>query len=588
MSDTKISALPSASSLTGAERLPVSQSNQTRGATAAQILSSSLFTQTGTGAVARSINSRFQETIFAGDFGTIDTTGASDASAIIQKAINAARTAGGNMNILLPAGSLLINAALDITNCASIGLVGAGPNISPPVSQTDAGATTLMLNTGGVGIDTTGSTATQLRNFQCRVLNSYSNPSKVSILMGRSSSNHSAQFHNYENIWIYMESSAAVTARGRVGIYNVCAEHWLMRNSFLRTDAPIVLATTDVLSVPSPYQGALFTSTMTFVNHLNVACITQGSSFYGLECFGGVSQIDLFNPYFSSAGAAPTAAMTFNGASNIINIHDIEIEAMAFVMNIGASMTALSLTGQIATYGTVTPQAHVQFSANTLTLSRAFIRLRQNDGTKQLLFNANATETVTESILHLGTTGGITTLKLSGCHVLTDDATNSTVSSLASGSTYILQYPAGNAIVGTTTNDNAGAGIVGEYQTTAVATGSSQSLTSPNALNVTSVSLTAGDWDVWGVVDYTAGGGTTFTVMKQGISTTSATIGGQDTFTNLALAGTLAAASDLCQATPVVRLSLSAASTTVFLVAQVTFAVSTLKAYGSIFARRVR
>lgn len=41
MSDTKISVLPSASSLTGAERLPVVQSNQTRGATVTQIWSQS-------------------------------------------------------------------------------------------------------------------------------------------------------------------------------------------------------------------------------------------------------------------------------------------------------------------------------------------------------------------------------------------------------------------------------------------------------------------------------------------------------------------------------------------------------------------
>jgi hypothetical protein len=143
------------------------------------------------------------------------------------------------------------------------------------------------------------------------------------------------------------------------------------------------------------------------------------------------------------------------------------------------------------------------------------------------------------------------------------------------------------AIHGTGSNDNANASDIGEYSTATIATGSSLSLTSPNALNVTNFTLTPGDWDVWGVIDYLAGGATTFTVMKSGISTTSATIGSQDTFTNLALAGTLAAASDMAQTTPTVRISI-ASSTIVYLVAQVTFAVSTLKVYGSIFARRVR
>jgi hypothetical protein len=144
------------------------------------------------------------------------------------------------------------------------------------------------------------------------------------------------------------------------------------------------------------------------------------------------------------------------------------------------------------------------------------------------------------------------------------------------------------ANLGTITGNNAAAGDVGEYFTPAtLAQGSALSLTSPNALNVTNFTLTAGDWDVWGVIDYLAGGATTFTIMKSGISTTSATIGAQDTFTNLAMAGTLAAASDMAQTTPTVRISIATA-TTVYLVAQATFAISTLKVYGSIFARRVR
>lgn len=305
-----------------------------------------------------------------------------------------------------------------------------------------------MLNTGGVGIDTTGSTAIQFKSIQLRVLNSYSTPSKVAILMARSATNHSAQFHNYEHLWIYMESNLGATARGRVGIYNVCAEHWTAQNCFIRTDAPLILATTDVLGVPSPYQGALFASTMTFINHRNVALITQTNSFVGLETFGTVGQIDLFNPYFSSAGAAPTSAMNFNGGGNIINIHDMEIEAMAFIMSLGGNTDALHVTGQIASYGAVTPQAHVQFSANTLTLARSFVRIRQNDGAKQTLFNNNNTETITDSILYTGTTAGINGVKLTGCTILTDDSVNSTVSSVAAGSAYLLQQNTGNMFAG--------------------------------------------------------------------------------------------------------------------------------------------
>jgi len=142
--------------------------------------------------------------------------------------------------------------------------------------------------------------------------------------------------------------------------------------------------------------------------------------------------------------------------------------------------------------------------------------------------------------------------------------------------------------VGTTTNDDATAGSIGEFVTATVATGSSVSLTTATPANVISISLTAGDWDVRGVVDYTAAATTSITNQRQGVSTTSATLGAQDTFTSLSLAAQVpTAAIDSAFATPVVRLSL-AATTTVYLVTNATFTVSTLKAYGTISARRVR
>lgn len=120
MSDAKISALPSAATLTGAERLPVSQSNQTRGATAAQLLSSSLFTQTGTGAVARSINSKFGDIVSVRDFGALGD-GVTDDTAAIQAAVDS----------LVAGQTLLINVfcrctGITITNKNDIYITGKG------------------------------------------------------------------------------------------------------------------------------------------------------------------------------------------------------------------------------------------------------------------------------------------------------------------------------------------------------------------------------------------------------------------------------------------------------------------------------
>lgn len=139
-----------------------------------------------------------------------------------------------------------------------------------------------------------------------------------------------------------------------------------------------------------------------------------------------------------------------------------------------------------------------------------------------------------------------------------------------------------NGIVGTTTNNNANAGSVGEYVTN---TATGVAMTSPNAANVTSISLTAGDWDVSGSVQFNAAATTVQTTAVASISTTSATAGPLGN--NARIQATFATSGTQSLNTPVVRLSL-ASTTTVFLVAAATFSTSTLSCDGLIRARRVR
>lgn len=139
-----------------------------------------------------------------------------------------------------------------------------------------------------------------------------------------------------------------------------------------------------------------------------------------------------------------------------------------------------------------------------------------------------------------------------------------------------------NGIVGTTTNDNANAGSVGEY-VTATATG--VALTSNTGANITSISLTAGDWDVQGTMQVQAAGTTNIGNALAGVSTTSATIGALGTYWQFL--SSVTTGGGLVFPTPTVRLSLTT-TTTVFLVANVGFTVSTCSASGLIRARRVR
>jgi hypothetical protein len=148
---------------------------------------------------------------------------------------------------------------------------------------------------------------------------------------------------------------------------------------------------------------------------------------------------------------------------------------------------------------------------------------------------------------------------------------------------------AGVDVLGTNTNDNAAAGFVGQYIESVVEGGSAVALTNGVAANVTSISLTAGDWDVFGNLAFVAAATTTITSMTGGGSTTSATVPSTIAQkTNIAIfpnAGNTVTGNP--SGTFHFRLSLGS-TTTVFLVASAAFATSTLSAFGFIAARRRR
>lgn len=139
-----------------------------------------------------------------------------------------------------------------------------------------------------------------------------------------------------------------------------------------------------------------------------------------------------------------------------------------------------------------------------------------------------------------------------------------------------------SAIGGVTNGSNAAAGIVGEYVTNSV---SAAAITSAVTSNVLSISLTAGDWDVSGVVRSAPAGGTSVQQQVGGISTTSATLGPLGTFANDTYQP--AAGTGEAHPTPTVRVNVST-TTTVFLVATIVYSGGSLTADGFIRARRVR
>jgi len=181
-------------------------------------------------------------------------------------------------------------------------------------------------------------------------------------------------------------------------------------------------------------------------------------------------------------------------------------------------------------------------------------------------------------------TGGNVTLTGSGSAVITFPSSTSTLAALGIAQT----FTAHQEVLGTTTNDAASAGYIGEYISSTLAIGSAVSLTTATTANVTSISLTAGDWDVNGNIGFIAASGTLGTVQIVSISQTSATLptspnGGAYAREEIAFPAT---ATQIIP-TGTMRISL-ASTTTVYLVAQATFSVSTMTAYGFIGARRAR
>lgn len=145
---------------------------------------------------------------------------------------------------------------------------------------------------------------------------------------------------------------------------------------------------------------------------------------------------------------------------------------------------------------------------------------------------------------------------------------------------------------GTATNDSAAAGNIGEWIQSSV---QGQNMgTSGSYSNVTSISLTAGDWDVSALVDVDANGSTTGSVQVQmaistntGNTTTDHVTGDNVTSFLGPGSGTSGLTNSRSGAIPSYRMSLST-TTTVYLKTQETYTVATPLVSARISARRAR
>lgn len=147
--------------------------------------------------------------------------------------------------------------------------------------------------------------------------------------------------------------------------------------------------------------------------------------------------------------------------------------------------------------------------------------------------------------------------------------------------TTVAFSPTTGGIIGTTTNDNTSAGNVGEFISSQILFASAVNIPNSTATNLTSISLTAGDWDVFGNIraDFTVTG----SEFDGWISSTSATLP-DASLRNIISGGAFGVVGFNA---PVLRFSLSG-TTTIFISGFAVFGAGTAKLSGGLYARRRR
>lgn len=295
--------------------------------------------------------------------------------------------------------------------------------------------------------------------------------------------------------------------------------------------------------------------------------------------------------------SASTGAVTLSlpqdiGTSSAVQFASVKLSSAGILDSNGATSLAITATASAVNFLNLVNQAtgfrpgfvaagsdtNIDIGLTTKGTGQLVI-VSQNLTNPLLITNGTGAQHSTNFIFaNTAATRNVTFPDATGTLLMTGQAI-STVPSIAFSST--------SGVIGTTTNDNSAAGSVGEYISSSVLFASRVSVTTGTSKTITSISLTAGDWDVQGVVVYVPAVGTTTAQASVGISTTDNTLPTVAAENNYSALGTSAASIGCAPNVGSTRISIGS-TTTVYIVANATFAVSTMQAYGFIGARRVR
>lgn len=288
-----------------------------------------------------------------------------------------------------------------------------------------------------------------------------------------------------------------------------------------------------------------------------------------------------------------------SGTSKKITFTNIFAQLLAAARTFSSSVTA---TNFISTAGANTVKEYSANSGSAITIDPAngetqYITL--NAATPVITFAsapaAGTSKRIKLTLIQDGTGGRLPTF--ANCIFLaTGSSTATAINSAISSLTYFEAEAINGAWVVASANQNLGvtdgsvaaAGYIGQVITSSVAIGSATGLTTATDKTITSITLTAGDWMVSGNIGFIAAATTVPTKLTASISATNNTQAISPNDGGFAqIQATLGTASTNVLTTSPMRINI-ASTTTCYLVGTATFTVSTLTAYGSISARRLR
>lgn len=303
--------------------------------------------------------------------------------------------------------------------------------------------------------------------------------------------------------------------------------------------------------------------------------------------------INGFTIYNLRAASAPTEAVRKQEFD--------QLAAATTVEALDAAVAAAELAQDQAEDAAEDAQAQVVLAAAQVALAVAQVDLAEDQADLAAASAVAADASADAAAVSEANTAAMLGTKVTGPASATDNAAvryDLTTGKLVQDSALVVADTTGGLsrtggggiqIQGTNTNDSPAAGSVGEHITSTVVLGSAVALTTGTPANVTSISLTAGDWNVWGTLSVTGNSATTVTTINGSIGTVSATPSstpGQ--FGVLFMNGQ----APFATTNPTVQVGATvlklAATTTVYFVVNAVFAVNSLSAYGVIHARRVR